>query len=286
MWSWIALAWALAAGVVAGLHRRWRVVAAEPTPELAAFVLRLENQLAAAHADVAFLGLLPDRFACLLRVDGQETVVALHQLHRHSEAHPDAFPTQVATLLAEIREQGLDRIGDVDFAAAAPLLLPQVRARAWLDAKGAFGDSGLVHTALNGDLVVVYVLDDTANMVFVCRDHLRRWRKDVADVHNLAVANLARRGADLPAGATPDAHVVQSGDGFDAARVLLLASRHEGLLVAVPDRDTLWIGPESGQNLEQLMATTEAIAESAAHPISGQVYRLTGGRLEAVPARR
>jgi hypothetical protein len=286
MWLWVSLAWVIAAGVAAALHRRWRVVAAEPTPELAAFVLRFENQLTVAHADVAFLGLLPDRFACLLRVDGQETVVSLHQLYRHAEAHPDAFPQAVATLVAEIREIGLDRVGDLDFAAAAPLLLPQVRPREWLTTQGTFGDSGLAHTPLNDELVVVYVLDDRANMTFVCREHLRRWRKDVVDLHNLALANLARRGSSVPDAATHEALVLQSGDGFDAARVLLLARQHEGLLVAIPDRDTLWVGPEAGQDLGKLMATTEAIAEHAAHPVSGRVYRLTDGRLAPVPTRR
>src|SRR5690606_24630333 len=125
----------------------------------------------------------------------------------------------------------------------------------------------LVHRPLNDDLATVYVLDDPHCMVFVCREHLRRWRKTETDVHNLALANLARLGAGVDgASATAEPMVVQSGDGFDAARVLLL-EQAEGLLVAIPDRDTLWIGPENGQNLEQLMATTEAIARQSPHPV-------------------
>lgn len=248
-------------------------------------MLRFEAELASAHAGVGFLGLLPDRFACLLRVDGQETVVSMHELFRHADAHPDRFTRLVATLLGEIREVGLERVGDVDFAAAASLLLPQVRSRSWLEQRGAFGDSGIVHMPLTGELVTVYVIDDATNMVFVCRDHLRRWRKEVVDLHNLALANLARRGAPLPSELTPAGTVVQSGDGFDAARVLLLEPR-EGLLVAIPDRDTLWVGPEAGQNLEQLMATTAAIAERAPHPVSGRVFRVKAGRLEPLPDPR
>ena len=285
MWLWVTTAWAAAAVLVAAIHRRWRRVAAQPSPELAAFMLRFENELASAHPDVGFLGMLPDRFACLLRVDGQETAVPMHDVFRHAEAQPDRFTRIVAGLLLDIREVGLDRVGDVDFAAAAPLVLPQVRSRAWLDERGTFGDSGLVHTPLAAELVTVYVIDDAHNMVFVCREHLRRWRRDAADLHNLALANLARRGGPVPETALRDGALVQTGDGFDAARVLLL-DRRDGLLVAIPDRDTLWVGPEAGQNLEQLMATTEAIAANAPHPVSAAVFRVTDGQLEPVTGRR
>lgn len=285
MWLWVTTAWLAAAVLVAAIHRRWRRIAAQPTPELAAFMLRFENQLASAHPEIGFLGMLQDRFACLLCVDGQETAVPMHELFRHAEAQPDGFARLVASLLLDIREVGLDRVGDVDFAAAAPLVLPQVRSRAWLEQRGTFGGSGLVHTPLAADLVIVYVIDDARDMVFVCREHLRRWRREATDLHNLAVANLARRGGALPEAALRDGALVQTGDGFDAARVLLLDGR-DGLLVAIPDRDTLWVGPETGQNLEQLMATTEAIAASAPHPVSRAVFRVTAGQLEPVASPR
>jgi hypothetical protein len=281
---WI-VGWCVLAVVVAIAHHRVRVGSAPYPAEVAAFMLRFENELASAHPEVVFLGLVPERFACLLRVDGQETVVGLHEAFRHAEAFPDEFTRMVANLLGEVREIGLGRVADVDFATAATSLLPQVRSKQWLADHGSFGDSGLVHRALNDDLVVVYVIDAPSTMVFVCREHLRRWRKTVDDLHHLAVGNLARRGvAGLPKGGVVGPTVVHSGDGYDAARVLLLEAQ-EGLLVAVPDRDTLWVGPENGQNLEQLMATTEAIAEQSAHPVSAQVYRLKDGQLAPLPTR-
>ena len=109
--------------------------------------------------------------------------------------------------------------------------------------------------------------------------------KSAEDLHNLALANLARLGRNGLDEASAEAVLLQSGDGFDASRVLLL-EQQEGLLVAVPDRDTLWAGPEDGQNLESLMSATEDIADRAAHPISGKVFRVRDGRLEPVEARR
>ncbi|MCA8965662.1 MAG: hypothetical protein H6838_12110 [Planctomycetes bacterium] len=286
-WFWGLLGWVLAASVVAWLHRRFDRQRPRYPAEVMAFVLKLETEIARTCRDVEFLGVLPDRFACLLRVDGQETPISLHDAYRHYQAFPDAFASMVKRLLQDVREVGLDRVGDRDFAAAAPLLLPQIRSHAWLQAQGCFGDSGIVYTKLNDELVTVYVLDDPMSMVFVCRAHLRSWRKSEVDVHNLAVANLARLG-DLQLGddgAWRGPMVVQTGDGYDAARVLLLAQAGD-LLVAMPDRDTLWVGTEEGQNLEQLMATTEAIASKAAHPVSAQVWRLNAGQLEALRAPR
>jgi hypothetical protein len=285
MWVWVPLAWASAALLAVLFHRRWRRVGRQPTPEVAAFMLRLETELSTAHPAVEFRGMLQDRFACLLAIDGQETAVSLHEMFRHADAPPDAFSRLVTSLLDDVRDLGLDRVGDLDFAAAAPLLMPQIRSRSWLEDRGAFGDSGLVHTPLADDLVVVYVVDEAHDMVFVCREHLRRWRKDAAALHNLALANLARRGEPLPEPALHEAVVLRSGDGFDAARVLLLAPR-DGLLVAFPDRDTLWVANDDGQSLEHLMATTDTIAGHAAYPVSSRVYRLTDGRLEPVPAAR
>ncbi|MBL9076869.1 MAG: hypothetical protein JNL08_05165 [Planctomycetes bacterium] len=285
MWLWFGLGWVVVAGALAVVHHRLRRLRDGYPPEVAAFLLRFETELAEAHPNVRFLGMLPDRFACLLQVDGQETPVGLHDAWRHAEAFPDAFSRMVARLITDVTEVGLDRVEDIDFAAAAPILLPQVRSRQWVEQQGAFGDAALVARPLNDELSTVYVLDDAHCMVFVCREHLRRWRKTEADLHNLALANLARLGGERldAASLREQAVVLQTGDGFDAARVLLL-EQAEGLLVAIPDRDTLWVGPAQGQNLEQLMATTEAIARQSPHPVSPNLYRVTDGQLAPLPA--
>ncbi|MCA8950110.1 MAG: hypothetical protein KDE27_11455 [Planctomycetes bacterium] len=255
------------------------------SPEVAAFLVRFETLIAEQHPGVEFRTMLPEQFACLLEVDGQETPLSLHDAFRHEQAFPSGFGSYVTQLIAEIREVGLDRVGDVDLAIAVAHVLPQVRSRAWLEARGCFGDSGLVYRRLNDELVTVYVIDDPQCMVFVCRAHLQRWRKSEADLHNLALANLerldpARRDA-LRNVSGPQRVTV--GDGYDAARVLLL-DEIEGLLVAIPDRDLLWVGSESEVDLPSLMADTEELARSAAHPVSPHVFRVRASGLEAVQA--
>lgn len=281
MWLWVSVGWcALAlAGVV--LHHRLRSKSSRYPPEVAAFVLQLENELAAAHPGVQFLGMLPDRFACLMRVDGQETPIGLYEAFRHAEAFPESFTRMVAQLVGDVRDVGLDRADELDFATAAHLLMPQVRSKEWLDEQGTFGDSGLVHTAINDQLVTVYVVDDSSCMVFLCRTHLKRWQKDVQDLHNLALTNLAKLGRNGIDDVSAESVLLQSGDGFDASRLLLI-DQQEGLLVAVPDRDTLWAGPEAGQDIEQLMSVTEQIADRSQYPVSSRLFRVTDGRLEPV----
>ncbi|HIE69988.1 MAG TPA: hypothetical protein EYP98_07330, partial [Planctomycetes bacterium] len=66
------------------------------------------------------------------------------------------------------------------------------------------------------------------------------------------------------------------------AQYALKLLQEEGLLVAIPERDTLWIGPEEGQNLEQLMAVTEQISDRSQYPVSPSLFRVKDGRLQPV----
>ena len=121
---------------------------------------------------------------------------------------------------------------------------------AWIEQQARFGDGALVHRPLMEDLHIVYVIDDPHAMVFVCRAHLRQWRRSAEDVHRLAIANLQRRaGVVSQVAAAGDPVLLQTGDGYDAARVLAL-DHADGLLVAIPDRDVLWLARDEGQSLE------------------------------------
>lgn len=279
---WLAVSWCCAAIVLAAVHHRLARPRRAMPREVERFLERLRMELSGHGID--WLGLLPGQFACLLRVGGQETPVSLHDLYRHAEAFPDRFGAVVARLVGEIREVGLDRVADHDFGLIATTLMPQVRSRAWVEAQGRFGDAALVQRPLAADLAIVYVIDDPHTMVFVCRAHLRRWRRSETDLHRLALANLrARGGAEgMRALVGDDPVLLQTGDGYDAARVLLL-EQTEGLLVALPDRDTLWVGRErGGAGLAGLMAAAEGMTRAAAHPVSHRLYRLGRRGLEAV----
>ena len=71
---------------------------------------------------------------------------------------------------------------------------------------------------------------------------------------------------------------LHSGDGYDAARVLLLdPSQAEEFLIAIPERDTLYLGREEDRpSMISLMATEKGDSE---HPVSHEVYRLRDQQL-------
>jgi uncharacterized protein YtpQ (UPF0354 family) len=282
MWVWVTAGWFAIAAGLAWLHHRLHRAAGDLPEEVEAFLVQFENRLTALFPEIQYLGLLPGQFTALLRVRGQDTPVAMHEPFRRAQAFPHAFDAMVEHLVADVEELGLDRVTDHDFAGVATWIMPQLRSREWLTQQGQFGDSGLVHRLLNQELAVVYVIDDPHSMVFVCRAHLRRWHKTEADLHNLAVANLQRLGDAGLQKAGQEPLLLRTGDGYDAARLLLLDSNVEGLLVAVPERDTLWVAPESGQDLATLMATTEELTRKSPHPISGSLYRVNHGQFETV----
>jgi hypothetical protein len=273
-WGLVAAWCGLAVALAVAFHRLRKRAPSLPT-EVREFLAKLERELA-QHDGVEWLGLLPGQFSGLLRVRGQETPVSLHELFRRSEAFPERFAQSVAQLLSEIDEAGLDRIDDHEFGGVAVDLMPQVRSLAWVEGQGRFGDSALVHRRFGADLAVVYVVDDPHSMVFVCRAHLKRWGRTDEDVHQLAMQNLQQLSArdGIPAAAPGAPVMLQTGDGYDAARVLLLDEKKD-LLVAMPDRDVLWVAVDEGQDLAPLQRKAKTMAAAASHPVSGRIYRMT-----------
>jgi len=270
----LVVVWCGVAVLLAAVFHRLRKATPTLAPEAQEFLRRFEEELA-RHEGVAFLGLLPGQFAGLLRVHGQETPVSLRELYRRSEAFPERFAQSVSQLIDEIGEQGLDRLDHHEFGGVAVDLMPQVKSLVWVEEQGRFGDSAIVHRRFGEDLAIVYVVDDPHSMTFVCRAHCKRWGRTVDDVHQLAMQNLQKRCAEdsLPSAAAGAPVMLQTGDGYDAARVLLLPQR-EDVLVAMPDRDVLWVALDEGQDLAALERKATTMARAAAHPVSGRVYRL------------
>lgn len=258
-------------------YRRHRAFRDQSLGEAANFLLDVLAEIR-HREDVEFRGALPGAFAILLAVRGQEVPVALDQLYRHCRAFPHRLPRLLDCLVEEIEEHALDRPEDHRFAEVATQILPQVRPLSWLHENGpAFGDSALVHRKLGPDLAICYVIDDEWSMVFLCQAHLRLWCRSEEDMFQLARQNLARRSVSsipMPDGAKPSV-VLRSGDGYDAARVLLLDHDElEGFVIAMPEQDVLWLGRESDHSLGSLSALNHQQSERAAHPVSPELYRM------------
>lgn len=278
---WICLGWVLWLALFARLRHRRQQREDAPRRQLEEFLLAFREAVRRRSPRAHWVGLCSSRQAVVLEVDGQETPVSLGPLHRRYQAFPLAFDQTVEHLIRDIEEEGLDRPGEHDFALVADALLPQVRSQVWLESRGAtFGDSALVWRSLGADLGVCYVIDQDWSFVFVTREHLRRWGRGEEDLFHLAQHNLVAR-SRAPGPASADGgQIVHEGDGLDAARLLLLAGDDADAVVAVPDRDCLWVGDESSLRQPGLREGLEARARHAQHPISSGFYRWRNGILE------
>lgn len=281
MWPWILGGWTILSVLVAVLSHRMRRSQVLFAPEWLSFLKEFEEELTNHHPDVSYCGLDPKQMTVVIRVREQETSIPLDRLFGHFQAFPEAMSRLVDQLVEDIVSAGLHYTWDHAFSEVAMDLLPQIRNRAWAESR-RFGDGGLVYRALGEDLVVTYVIDGPGSMIFVCRAHLKQWGRSEEDLYRLASRNLERL-CEAPLPRAGDAMLMHSGDGYDAARVLLLdPESDEKLLVAMPDRDVLWIGTEDGQDLSLLMAVNEELNRNAAHPVSPHVYRWSSGHLKAV----
>lgn len=289
---WIATVWVLVAVLGAWVWSRLRQREEEPTSGVRRFLDELQAAVD-AHPDARWRGLIPGRFAAVVSVDDQDTPIGLHVLFREYEGArrrsglngPLCLEPLIGHLVAEVREEGLEGPLDHPFVEVAGDLLPQVRSGAWLrEHGGTFGLSGLVTKPLPGDtdLHVCYVIDRPMSMTFVCRDHLRIWRCTDEAVHQLAMQNLRSLGA-LPEPDDP-AWLSRKCDGYDAARVLLLDDEaFDGAVVALPERDMLWLGRVDDSQVSKLSAINERHADRARNPISPSLFRLGPNGIRVVP---
>jgi hypothetical protein len=148
------------------------------------------------------------------------------------------------------------------------------------------------------DLAVAYVLREAAYDVLVNADHMLAWGVDATRLRETAMANLAAWSARAPwtdeLSGTRRLLSSDTGDGCDAARILLEDVRHHlagecggpaRVLVAVPDRDLLVAGslqPGDAEFAGQLAAFVADVVDDAHEPIDGGLFELVGDKHELV----
>ena len=178
------------------------------------------------------------------------------------------------------------------FVAAAPALFPKLERKRFIlaynavvDGRGGDDAEKLIFTDFGADLVTCYVQDEQWRVRYVTEAQRKGWDVSVGTVDSAARSHLYAR-AEL----YDDDQVVNVGDYFDAARVTIVGDRYfqrdrgHGIVCAVPDRDTLLVGPEA--------ATDEDVRrryEASSYPICPYVLRFQRGTVErhgpSVPQR-
>jgi hypothetical protein len=144
-------------------------------------------------------------------------------------------------------------------------------------------------------LPVVYTIDAGGFDIVVNADHLLSWGVEPAAIQDAAMRNLSEwsAGAAWTAETSGDRWLIssQTGDGWDAARILLPeALEHVGrelgshgrILVGIPERHLLTAASLSPEDDEFAALFAEFVVEQsggADEPIDRRVFELVDGRL-------
>lgn len=168
---------------------------------------------------------------------------------------------------------------------ALGLLYPMIRAEAEVGAE-------TVRQGFADELVVVYAVDLPTAWRFVDDALLGSWGLSLEALHQRAVDNLEALTAQIEPLVIPgkvSMTIYAAGDGFDAARALLLERLHpdvEAFTFAMPTRDQLLYIPDGWlpqSVVEALRMQVEQEHHAMDRPLSPEVWRWTAGGTEPVP---
>lgn len=144
------------------------------------------------------------------------------------------------------------------------------------------------------DVHVSLVSDCDAGYAYIGPEDLQRWGQSAVDAIEIGKRNVFRANRSIPLNVIPGVTpllVIQTGDGYDAARILSPEIREaiigrfaaetsepeEEAYVGIPNRDFLIAWPV-GTDLElheQLCETVARDAEKQSHPLSNRVFQIT-----------
>lgn len=159
-----------------------------------------------------------------------------------------------------------------------------------------------VEPLAGGSLLLGLAVDDFDAVKLVTLLDFPRWRLSLAEAKSLAMRNLeassAKLGEALIARSDPSAPFeVSEGDGYDAARLLLVhrwAPQARGVLALVPTRDLLLAVPVLGpawwraamaEAMARLAWAQEAF-QALPYPLSPHLFWRSEGMLERLPVTR
>jgi hypothetical protein len=226
--------------------------------------------------------------------DAQFGLSNLHAQYQHSDLSDDEFAQGVEDSFGKMMEM-------VDSAASA---IPD----SWDDAKDRLRLQ-LVSSRIDelkkaitfpfsDDVTSSVVVDDEHGYAYVRPEDAQRWGQTAVDLIEIAKSNLIQASQSLEikvAPGPPKLAIIQTGDSYDAARILLPPIREtliellcdgdgEQVYVGVPNRDFLiaWSVDTPTEIHEQLASTVAMDADRQAHPLSRHLFRVTDATIVPV----
>ena len=145
----------------------------------------------------------------------------------------------------------------------------------------------IVHLPLGEDVLIGIVLDSEAGYSYVRDDDAALWGRTAEELFDTAVANLSEASQQMPMAMFPEpnlAIVIETKDGYDAARILLPGLREfvaeklgEPFFAGIPNRDFLIMWSQDADEGFQTFCR-QKIGEDAQqqdHPLSPRILVAT-----------
>ena len=218
-----------------------------------------------------------------MRLNGH--VASLENLYRTVRLRPADATRQVERWAVELlrASEGTPDRG-ADFPDISDRILPILVGRGGEEAAAR----ELITQPLVADLAVGYVIDGDRTIAYIPKIALDRWKIDVDELHDVALANLTNRSEQMAAHAATDETgevslvLFQTGDGYDASR-LLLPGLHKRLrehlgspfAAAVPNRDILLCFREDEPTVRNLRGQIATDFRTMPHQITDALLLVT-----------
>lgn len=236
-----------------------------------------------------------------LRLIGEQGGVpfSIGLLHVYQAAATITDPDEIDALLAAflhalpLEASALDSL---DLEAVRERIFPMLKPGASLEAVSASladPDKRPVYRPWEAGLVIALVLDAPDSVTFLRQSDLARWGTDFDSLLELALENLeaASEGLPLKMSQSPDEDspsafiVIDSGDGYDATRILLPRQRDflaeylgPEYLVGIPNRDFLIAF--TFDLARQFAPLIRDDARQRQYPLTGQILLVTPDGVE------
>jgi len=229
--------------------------------------------------------------------DDKPVTIGLYNAYQSAAGITD--PTEIDALLtAFLRSLPFDipSLDAVALDAVREHILPMLKPASFLemaDLAVAEPDKRPAYRPWEAGLIVTLVLDAPANVTYLRESDLARWGVDFETLLALAFDNLEAMSEGLPLkmGRPPDERddsgfiVIDSGDGYDAARILLPRQRDflaeylgPEYLVGIPNRDFLIAF--TFDLAEQFEPILHEDARQRQYPLTGQILLVTPDGVE------
>jgi hypothetical protein len=144
-------------------------------------------------------------------------------------------------------------------------------------------------------LRVAYGIDSDRSIAYIPRLQFELWNMPLEDLHETAIENLVSRSEAMHAQVAQDEAgridliIFQSGDGYDASRILL-PTLHDRLrehidspfIAAVPNRDILLCFRNDPETVERVKPQVEEDYRRMPHQVSERLYLITADGIAPV----